>query len=305
MTLRPPIRYLKHPAIDKVRWDAALRRSANGVIYAQSAFLDHMCPGWEALITGDYDAIFPLPGRSKAGIRYLYQPFLTAQLGLFSERPDAAQLQAFLEAIPSSFRYLDFPLNAGNLFEGAGGVFPLFRRANYVLDLAPGYEHLRRGYRENIRRNIRKALQLGCRTEEETPLHEIASLAQTHAQDEAGMAAFGRLFALLQARGEAKTYGIRSAQGQLLASAVFLLDNRRAYYLLVGNHPNGRTIGASHLLIDTFIRAHAGRRLLLDFEGSDFRNLAFFYSSFGAREEPYAALRLNRLPWWARWLKKP
>ncbi|HEY1022037.1 MAG TPA: hypothetical protein VGE06_06975, partial [Flavisolibacter sp.] len=95
-----------------------------------------------------------------------------------------------------------------------------------------------------------------------------------------------------------------SAGGDLLASAAFLFSHNRAYYILVGNHPNGRTLGASHALIDAFIRDHAGQNLLLDFEGSDIRNLAFFYSSFGAREERYASIRLNHLPWWLRWVKE-
>jgi hypothetical protein len=72
----------------------------------------------------------------------------------------------------------------------------------------------------------------------------------------------------------------------------------------VGNHPNGRTLGASHALIDAFIEDHAAQDLLLDFEGSDIRNLAFFYSSFGAVEEKYAAIKLNRLPWWMKWMKR-
>jgi hypothetical protein len=64
----------------------------------------------------------------------------------------------------------------------------------------------------------------------------------------------------------------------------------------VGNHPGGKAIGASHALIDAFIKDHAGKKMLLDFEGSDIPNLAFFYSSFGAVEEEYAALKMNRLP---------
>ena len=102
----------------------------------------------------------------------------------------------------------------------------------------------------------------------------------------------------------ATSYGIRTSSGQLIASAAFFFSHERAYYILVGNHPNGKTSGASHALINTFIKDHAGQNVLLDFEGSDIRNLAFFYSSFGATEEKYAAIKLNRLPLYLRWLKK-
>ena len=54
-------------------------------------------------------------------------------------------------------------------------------------------------------------------------------------------------------------------------------------------------IGASHALIDAFIKDHAGQNLILDFEGSDFRNLAFFYSRFGAKVEIYPAIKINTL----------
>ncbi len=101
----------------------------------------------------------------------------------------------------------------------------------------------------------------------------------------------------------AVTYGIFSQQQELLASCVFFFSHNRAYYILVGNHPNGRTIGASHALIDAFIKDHAGQNLILDFEGSDIRNLAFFYSSFGATHVPYPALRINRLPFYLKWMK--
>jgi hypothetical protein len=62
-------------------------------------------------------------------------------------------------------------------------------------------------------------------------------------------------------------------------------------------------MGASHYLIDRFIYDHAGKKLTLDFEGSDIRNLAFFYSSFGAEIEQYPSLRLDRLPWYVRLLR--
>jgi hypothetical protein len=91
---------------------------------------------------------------------------------------------------------------------------------------------------------------------------------------------------------------------QLLASSVFFFDQKKAYYILAGNHPDGKSVGASHALIDAFIKDHAGQNLTLDFEGSDISSLAFFYSGFGAKEELYPALKINRLPFYLRWMKR-
>ncbi|MDB5252856.1 MAG: family N-acetyltransferase [Flaviaesturariibacter sp.] len=296
-----PITYLSHKQIDKSRWDEGIQRAPNGLVYATSAYLDAMAPGWDALVQGDYDHLFPLPWRRKWGVRYLFQPLLTAQLGLFGGDLTEARFNSFLQSIPRKFRYLDISLNHRNGFTGS--VFPLSTRTNYVLDLGRPYEEILATYRQNAKRNIRKAQQLGCTEAADLPVASVTKLASLHIPDEAGLARFTELYGKLREMSKAMTYGILDGKGQLLASCVFLFSHGRAYYILVGNHPNGRTLGASHLLLDAFIRAHAGTELLLDFEGSDLRNLAFFYSSFGARTEYYPALRLNRLPWWCRWMK--
>jgi hypothetical protein len=294
------IRYTKHAAIDKQRWDACITQAPNARIYAVSFYLDAMCPGWEALIYGDYEAVFPLPVRKKWSISYVFFPFLTAQLGLFGKEVNAALLQAFLSAIPRHLKLVDIPLNSGNVFPG--NALPL--RQNFILPLQSSYETLYAGYRESTKRNIRKAEKGGCKPVPDIPIETVLQLSRMHATDKKGLQDFGRLFRQLASSGAARTYGVTGPGGDIIASCVFLFFKNRAYYILVGNHPNGRTLGASHLLIDSFIKAHAGTDLLLDFEGSDLRNLAFFYSSFGAKEEYYPALQWNRLPWYLKWMKR-
>lgn len=304
MKSQPPIRYVQRDAIKVDAWDNSIRQADNGLIYGYSFYLDAMAGNWDALVWEDYAFVMPLPWRQKWGIRYLYQPFLTAQLGVFGTGLTPEIVAAFLAAIPAKFRYWDFSLNHHNLFPLQD--FVLHQRMNYVLPLNTPYEDLVKAYRDNIRRNIRKSSQYGNSVVKDVAVEEVITLTQyqTATIDESDFASFKKLFQHLAARQEAKTYGIVSARGELLASAVFLFSHNRAYYILVGNHPNGRTLGASHALIDAFIQDHAGQELLLDFEGSDIRNLAFFYSSFGAKEERYAAILLNRLPWWLRWLKE-
>jgi hypothetical protein len=262
-----------------------------------------MATNWHALVLNNYEAVMPLPWRKKWGIHYLYQPFLTAQLGVFGQKPDASMLTQFLAAVPKKYRYWDLSLNHQNHFAVQG--FPLYQRMNFALPLDPSYEILCKAYRENIRRNIRKSEGYGCKIVKGIPLRQIIALTRLQAKEteQHEFENFSRLYDLLNEKEAAKSYGIVSSSGELLASAAFLFSHNRAYYILVGNHPNGRTLGASHALIDAFIRDHAGQDLLLDFEGSDIRNLAFFYSSFGAQQEPYAAIWLNKLPWWAKWLK--
>lgn len=298
------IKYLQQKEIDKQAWDKCIEGAANGLIYAYSFYLDAMADHWDAVVLNDYEAVMPLPWRKKFGIYYLYQPFLTAQLGLFGNNINTALLENFLEKIPSKFKLWEFPLNQDNIFQL--NHFNLYQRTNYVLDLEEPYDVLFNNYRENIRRNIKKCFQYGCYVKKDVDINKIIELnkLQTKGTSEKEYQNFSRLFELLKNRDAAISYGVYSKQNELLASCVLPFSHNRAYYIFVGNHPNGRTLGASHALIDAFIKDHATQKLLLDFEGSDIRNLAFFYSSFGTKEETYSEIKLNRLPWYVKLFKK-
>lgn len=300
------IRYVRRQEIDIAKWEDCITRSPNGLVYAYSFYLDTMADHWDALVLDDYRAVMPLPWRKKWMIHYLYQPFLTAQLGVFGENLSEEMVGAFVAAIPAKFKLVEISLNARNIFSIPTGFDYL--RDNYVLDLSRSYEQLQARYRENIRRNVKKALQAGCtaiKDFDETKVVELAiQQMRSYGEESAdNVARFKKLYRLLREKNMAITYGILSPKQELIASCVFFFSHNRAYYILVGNHPDGRTLGASHALIDAFIKDHAGKPMILDFEGSDIRNLAFFYSSFGAEREVYPSLRLNRLPFFVRLFK--
>lgn len=301
------IEYVPYQKIDKQKWDDCIDRSANGLIYAYSFYLDELADNWDAIILNDYEAVMPLTWRKKYNIYYLYQPFFCASLGIFSKGTITLELmEKFLQAVPAKFKYWDISLNHANHF--LLPEFGLYERMNYVLDLNKAYEELYTNFNTNIKRNIKKAESLGCTTAKDIPLSEILVLSREILQavspiEEEDYNDFSELYKILQGKEMATNYAVYSAQKELLASCVFFFSHNRAYYILVGNHPNGKTVGASHLLINAFIKDHAGKNLLLDFEGSDIRNLAFFYSSFGAVEERYGAIKLNRLPKLLRWMK--
>jgi hypothetical protein len=301
------LRYISHADIDKKKYDRCIATSPNGLIYAFSFYLDTMATNWDLLVAGDYEMVMPLPWRKKYGLHYLYQPFLCAQLGVFGKKVNGEMVESFLKAIPNKFRLWDISLNQGNLFPVEG--FDLYERTNFILDLHPSYEALYTSYRENIRRNIKKSVDAGCTTDKGFSPSQVISLAAAYNTDKnidwkKQGPLIEELYRQLHSEDKAMTFGIRDGKHELLASCIFFFSHQRAYYILVGNHPNGRTLGASHVLIDFFIKENAGKDLVLDFEGSDLRNLAFFYSSFGAREEKYPGLKRNTLPGIVRWLKK-
>ncbi|HET9057420.1 MAG TPA: hypothetical protein VFN30_11310 [Chitinophagaceae bacterium] len=302
-----PVYYLTYQQINKEKWDIAIDKAQNGLIYAYSFYLDEMADNWDGLVLNDFEAVMPLPWRKKYNIYYLYQPFFCASLGIFSYKEITEELtNTFLQAVPSKFKYWDINLNYRNNF--LLPEFGTYPRTNYVLNLHQSYQELYANFKANIKRNIKKAEELGCTIEKNIPLTPILVLSKeilkavSPIEDE-DYNNFTELYKILFDKGRAINYAVYSSQKELLASCVFFFSHKRAYYILVGNHPNGKTMGASHLLINAFIKDYAGKDLLLDFEGSDIRNLAFFYNSFGATEEKYTAIKLNRLPKLVKWLK--
>jgi hypothetical protein len=292
------ISYLPHSRIDKIKWDRCIDSAGNGLIYAYSFYLDAMSENWDALILNDYEMVMPLTWKKKYTIYYLYQPFYTASLGIFGNDISAEMVNDFLKNIPSKFKYWDFYLNRNNLFSLPD--FPMYERANYILPLNENYETLVSRYASSHVRNIKRAVQYGNVVKKDIPVKEVISLAKEQAKDfsdieENNFLDLANLYEFLKKRNQAMTYAVYSSQNQLVASSAFFFSHQRAYYILVGNHPNGKTSGASHLMIDHFIKEHAGENLVLDFEGSNISSLAFFYKSFGAQLEKYPGIKLNKL----------
>lgn len=291
--------YVPYKDIDKQKWDNCINTADNALIYATSMYLDSMSDHWDALVLNDYETVMPLTWKKKYGIHYLYQPFFTACLGVFGKKINAGLINDFLRGIPAKFKYCDISLNHANYFQLKD--FLVHERMNYVLPLNDPYEKMYARFRDNIKRNIKKAEKLNCTIHKDIPVDEVIKLAADQSKDFASITKkdfdrFENLYHQLHKAEQAITYGVFAPAQVLVASCVFFIYKNRAYYILVGNHPNGKTIGASHALINAFIKDYAGTNLVLDFEGSDIRNLAFFYSSFGAVEEKYAGLRYNRLP---------
>lgn len=299
------ILHLTRQEIDTVRWNNCIESADHGSPYARADYLDALSPHWEALIQGNYEQVMPLPIRSKFGIRYLYQPALVPHLGVYGKSLSPEQTLSFLQAIPRNIRWIDATLNPASCIEHPD--YPIRLRSNFILPLSDDYASLRSRYRENHRRNLQRAAKAGCTIDRTTGVREIFELVQAHVIPSPKISypikeSFLTLMENWIQVGRAQTYGVR-VNGSLRAGALFLLDRGRSYYLLAGNHPDGKTLGASHALIDAFIQANAGTSRILDFEGSDLPSLAFFYEGFGSLSESYGWLQLNRMPRWIRWIR--
>jgi hypothetical protein len=305
------IHYLTHGEIDKAKWDSCIDNADNGLIYAYSFYLDNMARHWDGLVLSKglppeniYEAVMPLPNRKKWGINYLFQPFLTPILGVFGNNLSEELASNFLNSIPGKYKLWDISLNHFNKLNEK--FQSQYKRSNYILSLSGTYESIRNKYSGNISRNISKALKAGCVLKKNIGIHEIIDVCKKEwpkftTIEERTFETLEEKFSIFKPY--TLTYGVYN-QDKLLSSCAFLIDNRRAYYWLVGNDPLAKDVGASPMLIDGFIRDFSGKNMILDFEGSDKKSVAEFYQRFGAEQEPYTTIYCNRLTFPLNLLKK-
>src|SRR6187549_151918 len=229
MTTGNQIKYLQHNEIDKAKWDACITNAPNGLIYGYSFYLDCMGKHWDALVIGDYETAMPLTWNWKYGFYYLYQPAFTASLGVFGRNVTEEIIKRFLYEIPLKFKLIEISLNHENNFPSA--INGYYSRINYVLDLNKPYEDLLKAYRENHKRNIFKANQLGCKVSQKITVDDVIQLNQHYLKHVGNITQldysnFIRLYNNLRKSEtknideelNAKVYGITNSQNKLIAS---------------------------------------------------------------------------------------
>lgn len=293
------IHYLEHNAIDRSKWDALV--SEGGLIYAQSWYLDIVHPDWEALVLGDYEAIMPITGGMKFGVRYLFQPFFVQQLGVISRDALSAEtLLGFLNAIPKKFRFAEIKLNEKNVLDG--DVQGIDHHRNIILDLNHDYNIIHANYHNNTKRNLVKSEQLDLQVIEMCNLMQIIKLFREHRGATVGVwgdeeyATLSRLGEVAMKRGAAFTVGVTEKGSEaLLCGALFMKTADRVVFLFSGNSDKGKETQAMTFMLDAMIQRFANQPVLLDFEGSDDPNLARYYLGFGGEERRYPSYTFNAM----------
>ncbi|MDP2424306.1 MAG: GNAT family N-acetyltransferase [Bacteroidales bacterium] len=296
------IRYLRNYEINRSLWDRCVSQAYNGNVYAWSWYLDIVCDGWEALVEGNYTRIFPLTPARKAGIRYLFQPPFTQQLGLFSKgSPGGDMTDAYLSELQKFYRFAEINLNHCNRVQQA--KCRVVMRRNYELDMIQPYQDLRLLYSENTIRNIRKAEKEGISiTNIADPKSIIALFRQQKGKDLKNFkpqhyTILEQLIYKCLYKNMAISLGAYDRFNHLVAGAFLLKSHHRLIFIFSATSPAARASGAMHLLIDTIIQNHSSQALTFDFEGSDIPGLARFYAGFGSKEVMYPQVFINRLPW--------
>ena len=283
------IQHLRHSEIDFERWDVIIAQSKNQLGYAYSWYLDIVSPGWEALVSNNYEFVMPLPVKRKFGIPYIVQPILTQQLGVFSALETTHEIiQFFIKKIP--YYSYEINLNEGNFNKN---IIPL---PNYVLNLNESYESIAKRYSKNTIRNIVKTQKEGLVLRNNLNIIDFIDFYNSVDKKFISINS-GVLKKLLERAIEKKAINLMAVENKnneiIAALCLFQTGNRLVYLLPISNH-EGKKSSAMFMLVDYLIKSRAQSNLNLDFEGSLIDGIARFYKGFGAKNHPYYLLKRFR-----------
>ncbi len=235
------INYLKHNQIDKKQWDACVDQAFNGNSYAASWYLDLAHEGWEALVENDYERVMPLTAATKFGISYLFQPYFSQQLGVFSKsKLNPGIVEDFIQSIPAHFKFVEINLNSFNKINSKKNTFVL--NNNYLLDLINPYERLVKKYTTNTRRNLKKSttnklsISKNIKPEALIKLFRNNRGKQLKKWNDVHYHILQRIMYTSVYKGKGVLYGVYTEFNELCAAAFFLKNNNRLVFLFPLHH---------------------------------------------------------------------
>ena len=279
------ISYFKRHELDEEKYNNCIKSALNSRIYAYSWYLDCVADNWDVLVMNDYEAVMPLPWRSKYFIKYIYPPAWTQQLGVFSKNIISQNLfKEFIAAIPKKFKKITIQFNSGN---DVSFLNPI-KRVNYILPLNKGYKEIYIGFNKNRKRDLIRSEGIAFELDKNVKAFDFFNFFENTSKNfilhTNGIQTLRKI--CNQRNVQINIWGIR-VNSILCCSLLWVKDDDRITYLLPLATKEAKKNGLSTLLISHLIKKHENSNLLFDFEGSMIPNVANFYKSFGVQKEIY------------------
>ncbi len=292
------LKLVQRKEIDVLKWDDLIAHSPAETIYPYCWYLDAVAENWSALVVDDYRFVMPVVWKKKAGMKYIYQPFYTQQLGVFSkEYVEPELIQSMLKILYKKFRFAGMNFNAKNLV-GEEKHFIVEDKSNYVMSLNQDYDTHYSGFSSNAKRNIKKSIEFAEQVERNLPVEELVRLKRENdviKRSEEDYRWMVNVFETIQQHDAGKIYAIRTGS-EISAAAFFAFSKTRVIYLLSASSSKGKEQRGMFRIVDTFIQDYAGSGKILDFEGSNIPSVARFFGGFGAQADIYQNVSFNRFP---------
>ncbi len=293
------IYFYKHSEINKEKWNRCVKQSVASTIFVDFDFLEIACPEWCALVRDDYDAVMPLPWRSKCGIDYVYSPAFYFRLGIFSPSTlSADQVAEFVAHIPSRFVQVDLNLNERNSDSQIRGKVD--SQISHELNLNASYETLFQQFSRSHKHNIKVARKALLVLDRSICVEDVISLFRNNRGKDKHIKIsdldygfFLQMTEFAAHRDLLECWGVRDTDGFLLAGACFLRDEKHLWFWFSGRDESRSESRAMFFLLDEYIRTHSASPFVLGLSGSKNENVSQLYRGFGAQRYTYPMLHFS------------
>lgn len=303
------VELLPRSEINTSRWDKCIENAHNETPLAYSWVLDHLTPGWQGLILGNYEGVMPLPIVKQFGFLNIQMPPEVLTLGIFSQNPVLNELfpEIFKHNLFSSFQFIHYN---GNPLARKQNIPPEYlQKQTFELNLNHKYNFLFQQYSRTHKRNIKIFHNSGLIIEDKPCPEVFTSLIKEIGKSRSELLLssdyrekFTAMTISALKRGMGKTMAVWK-DNQLIGGAFFLIGKNRIIPYHLANDC-GRSNKTSFAIMDQFIREHSEQNKILDFAGSVLPNVAEFNRRFGAIPAPYLSYKVNRLPQPFKWAKE-
>jgi hypothetical protein len=294
--------------IDRFKYDSFVENSPQGSLFSKSWWLDMWMDDWRCAIinnsAGEIQCAMAVPVLcNRIGELNVLNPPLTRYLGVMFRASSGRAIKVyseqtkFTEKLVEDFdKYSFYSIFFHYRYDY---WIPLRERGfsqetfyTYILNTQISYEEIFSGYRENVRREIRKAEKTNdikrIGIEEFAPIYFDTFKCQGIPPPISKEKLF-EIDPLIDKNTGRYIFGAYK-DGVLTAAIYVVEDKAEIRYLMGGKNQKYRSTGAPSLLIDHAIKMAKQKNKKFNFEGSMKIEIARFFRSFGGELTPYYRL---------------
>ncbi|GLH64118.1 GNAT family N-acetyltransferase [Parageobacillus sp. G301] len=292
---------------NKEKYRELCKKEKSIPIFSKDWWLDAVAgDNWDVAIVeknGEVIAALPFVKKRKAIFDIISMPKLTQNLGIWVKYPEnqkytnrlSFEKEVYTELIDQlpKFDYFkqNFHYNVTNWLPFYWKGFEQTTRYTYVIEDLTNVDKIFASFRENIRREIRKATKkVEVISNDDIELFYDVNKLTFERQNLTIPYSLSFLINLdqtLHPRNARKIFFAKDKQDRIHSAIYIVWDENSAYYLMGGGDPNLRNSGATSLLMWTAINYVSDKTQKFDFEGSMIEPIERFFRAFGAVQKPY------------------
>jgi hypothetical protein len=291
-------RVLNRDVIDDDKWNSCITNSVFGRIYALTWYLDCLSDEWIGYVWGDYLSVMPLVLRKKLGLKFVINPIFCQHLGFFSKENRLMEPDRLLKVLSKKFLVAQYSFIMDDVCNVK--ISGLKKRTNFFLELNKPYDEIHKSYSKNHRKNVRRSqkeeLELVSSIDTEMFYQMLESFYYSKGIKSLKRRSYKQIYCLLKAameRGCGELYFVRNIRGDITLG-IFLFKLNERYTILTANTSLGYKTKSTYFALDEIIKQKSDSKCIVDFGGSDIKEIADFNIGFGSQKSSYYQFE-NRL----------